>query len=205
MNLGSSGASHIGQLFRFEDRVLVQAQGGFRALVQFGQGLFVGDAVFDGAGVGSRRIILDDFFPDILAAALRAFLEKLLGLFDGAAADAEGCRGGVGFDVVEAGEGGAVGVDVHFRDAGDAIDDILVAAHGDDGAQGDGVGAAREIAAPHEDVGGRGGGTRRAGGCGRRVLGGLLGVEQRSGEAKKKDGEEFHAFEFARWMRNFQH
>jgi hypothetical protein len=30
-------------------------------------------------------------------------------------------------------------------------------------------------------------------------------VEQWSGEAKEKDGEEFHIFEFARWMPNFQH
>lgn len=114
---------------------------------EFVEGCFIGEAELDGLGVGGGGILFFDDGIGIGACAVANFVSDFLG----ALSDSGGNVGvGVfadGNDVVEAGEGVAVGVDDDFGDT-QGTDDVGVFADGGDTVEGDDVVATWQTGLP---------------------------------------------------------
>lgn len=139
--------------FHLEHRVLIQAKRFLRAGEDFVDLVLFREAIFDRPRMCRGGIILDDLFPCVLTGAFGGFGEKLLGFFERGRPDTHGRIWCDGLDVVKAGEDGAGRVDVHFGDARDAVDEILMRAHGNDRAQRDRVAPSGQRATPHWEGG----------------------------------------------------
>ena len=193
----------------------LSAAAGFPGVLDaFVDGFEVGeahDAVLDHAGVAGGGVVLLDHVFDIGAGLLADAVEKFGAFFKDPAG---GAGGGVfrdGDDVIEAGEGTAVGVDDHFMDDQALVEQVLVHADRGDAIERDHVVAAGKAGLPEALVVvgllGVGFSAVLAGRLAIRVGGVFLGAGERIGQQQAgeevKEGGLFHRGEMLESGRAF--